>query len=189
MAGGTDTFTYTGTPAGSDLRQQRDDLGRRRRRASTSSTEAATAGWDLTSVTCSDGDSVGSVANSNATFNVAAGETVTCTFTNTKQGKVIVKKVMVGGTDTFTYTGTPAGSISVNNGTISADVKPGEYVSTEAATAGWDLTSVTCSDGDSIGSVANSNATFKVAAGEIVTCNFTNTKQRQDHRREADQPG
>ena len=41
---------------------------------------------------------------------------VTCTFTNTKAGKVIVKKVMEGGTDTFSFTGTPAGSISTNNG-------------------------------------------------------------------------
>ena len=34
-----------------------------------------------------------------------------------------------------------AGTIAVNNGTISADVAPGQYVSTEGAKAGWDLTS------------------------------------------------
>ena len=44
---------------------------------------------------------------------------MTCTFTNRKQGTVIVKKVMVGGTDTFSYTGTPSGAIDVKNGTIS----------------------------------------------------------------------
>ena len=71
-----------------------------------------------TSATCSDGSPVTAIS-------LQPGETVTCTFTNTKQGNVIVKKVMVGGTDTFTYTGTPAGSISVNNGTISQEVVAG----------------------------------------------------------------
>ena len=90
---------------------------------------------------------------------------------------MIVKKVMVGGTDTFSYTGTPAGDISSDNGTIAADVAPGQYTSTESAKAGWDLTALTCDDANSTGSVANRQATFNVAAGETVTCTFTNRKQ------------
>jgi uncharacterized repeat protein (TIGR01451 family)/fimbrial isopeptide formation D2 family protein len=132
--------------------------------------ETVPAGWDLTSATCSDGSAVSAI-------HLGAGETVTCTFTNTKHGEVIVKKVMVGGTGTFTYTGTPAGSISTNGGTISADVSPGQYNSTEAAQTGWDLDSVTCDDNDSVGSVANSKATFNVSPGETVTCTFTNVKR------------
>jgi hypothetical protein len=108
---------------------------------------------------------------------LAAGDDVTCTFTNTRKATIIVKKVMVGGTGTFTYTGTPSGSISVNNGTIQSTVSPGQYVSTEAAQAGWDLTSVSCDDANSVGSVPNSNATFNAEAGETVTCTFTNTKR------------
>ena len=46
---------------------------------------------------------------------------------------MIVKKVMVGGTDSFDYTGTPAGTISANNGTISANSGLGSYLSNEAA--------------------------------------------------------
>ena len=66
-----------------------------------------------------------------------------------------------------------------NDGTISADVAPGQHVSTEAAKAGWDLTGVVCDDANSIGSVANRQATFNVEAGETVTCTFTNRKQGQ----------
>src|SRR6185503_6015301 len=95
------------------------------------SVEGTKTGWDLTSISCDDGSSTvgstGNVSTRTATFNVEAGETVTCTFTNTKHGSVIVKKVMVGGTDTFSYTGTPNGSISVNNGTIDQEVSPGAF--------------------------------------------------------------
>ena len=84
---------------------------------------------------------------------------------------------MQGGTDSFGYTGTPNGTIAVNNGTISADVAPGQYASTEGSKAGWDLTAVACDDANSTGSVANRQATFNVEAGETVTCTFTNRKQ------------
>ncbi|MBM2821796.1 MAG: hypothetical protein HW413_542 [Thermoleophilia bacterium] len=178
MVGGTDTFDYTGTPAGT-ISVNNGTISANVGPGQYVSTEAAKAGWDLTAVSCDDGNSSGSVANRQATFNVEAGETVTCTFTNTKRGQVIVKKVMVGGTDTFNYTGTPSGSISANNGTISASVSAGQHVSTESAKAGWDLTSVVCDDANSSGSVANRQATFNVEAGEIVTCTFTNTKQGQ----------
>jgi uncharacterized repeat protein (TIGR01451 family) len=176
MVGGTDTFSYSGTPSGA-ISVNNGTISQNVGPGQYVSTEADKSGWNLTGVVCDDANSAGSVANRQATFNVEAGETVTCTFTNTKQGQVIVKKVMVGGTDSFAYSGTPGGSIAVNNGTITADVAPGQYVSTEAAKAGWDLTSVACDDGDSVGSVANRQATFNVAAGETVTCTFTNTKR------------
>src|SRR5205807_10331132 len=111
-----------------------------------------------------------------ASITLAAGDTVTCTFTDTKQGAVIVKKVMVGGTDTFTYSGTPSGAISTNNGTITASVAPGQYTSTETVPAGWALTSISCDDANSTGNVGTATATFNAEAGETVTCTFTNTK-------------
>ena len=176
MVGGTDTFSYSGTPSG-DISSNNGTISANVAPGQYVSTEAAKAGWDLSSVVCDDTDSSGSVANRQATFNVAAGETVICTFTNTKKGTVIVKKVMQGGTDSFGFTGTPNGTIAVNNGTISADVAPGQYASTEGSKAGWDLTAVACDDANSSGSVANRQATFNVEAGETVTCTFTNRKQ------------
>src|SRR5258706_320263 len=151
MVGGTGSFTYT-------------------------STETVPAGWALTDIVCSDDDSAGDKSNGVATFNVGAGENVTCTFTNTKNGSVTIKKVMVGGTGTFTFTGSPAGTISADNGTITQSVVPGTYTSTETAPAGWALTSIVCDDANSAGNTGNATATFIVSAGENVTCTYTNTK-------------
>jgi hypothetical protein len=142
-------------------------------------TEAATSGWKLTSITCSDSDSSGSVSYAKATYKVAAGETVTCTFTNTKEkAKIIVKKKTdpAGAYDKFTFSGDLAGQIS-DGQTIEKEVSPGTYTVTEAAASGWNLTSITCSDSDSSGSVSYAKATYKVAAGETVTCTFLNTKK------------
>jgi uncharacterized repeat protein (TIGR01451 family) len=144
--------------------------------------ELVPAGWALTGLNCVDtsGGTTTSLGTATASVALAPGETVTCTFTNTKAGKVIVKKVMQGGTDSFTFTGTPAGTISTNDGTISADVAPGTYQSTEDAKTGWTLTSITCDDGQSqapsTGSLGTRTATFNVDAGETVTCTFTNVE-------------
>ena len=175
MVGGTGSFTYTGTPSGT-ISTNNGTITQTVSAGQHQSVEGAAAGWDLTSVACDDANSTGSTGTRTATFNVEPGENVTCTFTNTRQGTVIVKKVMVGGTDTFTYTGTPAGSISSNNGTIQASVSAGQYTSTEAAAAGWHLTSIVCDDANSTGSAGTRTATFNVEAGETVTCTFTNTK-------------
>src|SRR5439155_649473 len=139
------------------------------------STETVPAGWALTSISCDDANSTGNVGTATATFNAEAGETVTCTFTNTKGAAVIVKKVMVGGTGTFTYSGTPSGAISTNNGTITASVAPGQYTSTETVPARWALTSISCDDANSTGNVGTATASSNAEAGETVTCTFTNT--------------
>lgn len=101
------------------------------------------------------------------------------TFVNTKLGKVIVKKVMVGGTDSFEFTGDVAGTISTSGDTLELDnVIPGsDPTSIETAKTGWDLTDITCSDSDSITDISTGLVIFRVNSGEEVTCTFTNTKQ------------
>ena len=49
-------------------------------------TESVTPGWSLTNLVCTGGgaDSSTSVANRVATLDIDAGESVVCTFTNTK---------------------------------------------------------------------------------------------------------
>ena len=142
------------------------------------SENADPAGWSLTDITCVDPTSNSSDSGREATAVVAAGETVTCTFTNTKKATLIVKKVMVGGTSSFAFTGTPAGTISSNNGTIQQLVAPGgPYTSVESDKPGWTLTSIDCGDSQSSGNVDTRTATFNVSAGEVVTCTFTNTKE------------
>ena len=58
-------------------------------------TESATSGWDLTDLVCTGGgaDSSTSLANRTATLDIDAGETVVCTFTNTKHASLKVVKV------------------------------------------------------------------------------------------------
>jgi hypothetical protein len=140
--------------------------------------EGDTAGWMLGSITC---DAGGSGDGSTATFVVGEGKTVTCTFHNVKLGKVRVVKKTVPAGDPAKFTFDPsddlaAGTFPLGDGDPAQEysVTPGTYGVTEAATDGWKLDSIGCDDGDSTGLA--STATYHVAAGEIVTCTFTNSK-------------
>ncbi len=114
----------------------------------------------------------------------AAGETVTCTFTNTKRGTIIVEKQTSpdGATGNFTFTGTAAGTISDNGRIIVPNLVPGTYTSTEAdPSPSFALGFILCDDGTSLTpstvSLANRLATFKLDPGETVTCVFTNVQR------------
>ena len=132
-------------------------------------TEAVPAGWDLTSATCADGSPVTNI-------DLSPGETVTCTFTNTQRGTIVVEKQTNpdGASGSFTFNGNAAGTIS-DDGTITvADLVPGQYTSTETVPPGWRLTSIVCDDNNSSGDILSGTVTFNVDPGEIVTCVFTN---------------
>lgn len=132
--------------------------------------ETVPTGWDLTSATCTNG-SIG-------TITVTAGQTTTCTFTNTKKGTIVLVKNTVGGDGTFNFTttggdGLPASpSVTTTSGTGShtfSNITPGTYSFSETVPTGWDLTSSSCTSG--------TPASFTVPAGGSVTCTFTNTKR------------
>jgi hypothetical protein len=132
--------------------------------------EAVPTGWDLTAAVCSDGSPVTDIA-------VSPDETVTCTFTNARRGTIVVEKQTDpdGASGSFLFTGDAAGTIGDGGRITVADLVPGTYTSTEVGpTAGFDLASVVCDDADSSGDVANRTATFRLGAGETVTCTFTN---------------
>lgn len=109
---------------------------------------------------------------------VEPGGLYTCPLRNSKFGKIILKKLTnpVGDPQTFDFTGDVGGTLA-DTQTASKDVPPGVYHATEAAQLGWDLTGLICDDTDSTGNIGTRTATFHVAAGEVVTCMFTNTKQ------------
>jgi hypothetical protein len=134
--------------------------------------EAALSGWDLTSATCDHGQSIGAI-------NLAAGQTITCTFTNTQRATLIVVKKTIGGDDTFTFVGGGNGvsanfSLTTSGGTASTtfiNLVPGPgYSVSENVPLAWQLISATCSNGN------NPNA-ITLAAGDTVTCTFTNKKK------------
>ena len=134
--------------------------------------ETVPSGWDLTSATCDNGEAPNSV-------DVGPGETITCVFTNTKRGTIIVEKQTNPSTDDlFTFTGHAAGQIA-DNGTIVVDnLQPGIYTSTESdPTPDYDLTSILCDDADSSGNIGTRTATFDLDPGETVKCTFTNTQR------------
>ncbi len=172
--GDTGTFAFTGAVAGQITTTTSDGVVSGGQLSSVvvpgtyAVAETPVAGWDTTS-SCSDGSSVGAIS-------VAPGETVTCTFVNTKRGTIIVRKATVGTTGTFAFTGAVAGQITTttsdgvaSGGQLSSGVVPGTYAVAETPVAGWDTTS-SCDDGSSVGAVS-------VAPGETVTCTFVNTKR------------
>ena len=127
-------------------------------------------GWDLTSATCNDGSNPASIA-------IDPGETITCTFENTKQGGLTVVKNTAGGDGTFKFSSGELGAFSLATvaGTASrtfASLQPGSYSLAESTKKGWDPTGATCDDG-------SNPASIDIAAGEVVTCTFENTKRGQ----------
>ena len=134
--------------------------------------ELAAAGWDLTGASCDDQSPVNQVS-------LQPGETVTCTFTNTKRGSITVEKQTSpdGAADQFTFTGDVAGTLADGGSLTKLDLKPGTYTSTELAKAGWDLGAITCDDEDSSGDVPKMTATFKLDPGEDITCVFQNVQR------------
>ncbi len=123
-------------------------------------------GWELTSAVCSDDSDPESIS-------LEAGEIVTCTFTNTQQGKIIVEKQ----TDPDSSEASFEFETDYSNNFFLADgqqndsgfLSPGTYSVSENVPAGWDLTSATCSDQSDPSEVS-------LQAGETVTCTFTNTQ-------------
>ena len=113
-------FTTTGTGLSSFLLDDDADAERSNQQnftglaaGSYSVTETATAGWTLTSITCSAG---GTVNGSTANIVLAAGANVTCTFVNTLNTVALTPTLVidkVADTETITITGS-AGSFVAN---------------------------------------------------------------------------
>jgi hypothetical protein len=134
-------------------------------------TETAKTGYDQTSASAECSFTVDYPADAARTFS--------CTYTNTARGTIIVEKQTVpdGSTATFAFTGTAAGTIGDGQNITVSDLVPGTYTSVEGAKARWDLTDIVCDDANSTGSTTTRTATFRLDAGEVVTCVFTNTKR------------
>lgn len=88
------------------------------------------------------------------------------------RGKIVVKKVTVGGDASFTFTPSYGGQFSLSNGqsNTSAPLAPGAYAVSETVPAGWDGTGAACDNG-------NSPSAIMLEPGQTVTCTFTNTQR------------
>ena len=137
--------------------------------------ELTQTGWDLTSATCSDGTN-----NSidPAAISLGAGQVVTCTFTNTQRGKILVDKVTLpaGSAQKFTFNPSWGASFDLADADAANDsgfLVPGNYSVSESSLTGWDLTSASCDDNDA----TTGPDAINLDPGETVTCTFTNTQR------------
>ena len=137
--------------------------------------QVAVPGWLRESVTCSDGSPLDAV-------NVAPDEHVTCTFVNSRRGRIIVRKdARPNSVQDFDFT--TGGGLSPsafqldddgneNNALTSTrsfivDAGSGYSVDEAPVPPDWTLASASCSDGSPVSNI-------DVAAGETVTCTFVN---------------
>jgi len=150
--------------------------------------ETLPSGWtSAVSITSDLGTSSFGSSGATATVsNLAANDTVTITFTNTKHAKItVIKDAIPSDAQDFSFTGTPLSAIpgfsldddadgTLPNTTEILSLKPGDYTITEGAAAGFELTGITGADTFDL---ATKTANISLAAGEEVTVTFTNTKQ------------
>lgn len=145
-------------------------------------TETQQAGYDLTGVTGDLGGVSARVTKDTTarscsfTLNLVtdSGKVFSCGFTNTKRGKIIVKKITSPDSpQTFSFTPSYEAPFTLQNGgsDTSALLVPGSYSVSEGATLGWDNTSATC-DG-----TGNTPANITLLPGATVTCTFINTQR------------
>jgi len=187
-------------------------------------TESALAGWVITNIACtangatyaigtgqgagfSEGATAGYDQGDNTVkVDLTAGDSPTCTFTNTKSSSLAIQKATTGGTASFDYTvdGTGLSPFSRNTATQGnpttqaafefTGLQLGLKYVTETALTGWTLTNIVCTAngatytiGTGQGAAFDQGATagydqgdntvkVDVTAGTTPTCTFTNTK-------------
>src|SRR5437667_46518 len=126
-----------------------------------------------------------------ASITQAAGDTETCTFTDTKRGQIVVDKVTSpsGDPTSFSFSTTGSGYASFTLTDAAAPngqtLSPGAYSVSEAIPAGWVLTGLSCASslGTStftttappVAGPGTATASITLAADDTVTCTFTNT--------------
>ena len=154
--------------------------------------EAAVAGFKLTAFSCvdPDGGTTTDTANGTAAIDMDPGETITCTFENTKLGKIVIVKDTLpddpqdfafatgGGLSLASFELDDDGDATLSNTQVFDDVLPGSYSVTEAPVAGFALTALDCvdPDGGTVATAANGTVAIDLDAGETITCTFENTK-------------
>lgn len=205
MVGGTGSFDFTGDVAGTisvnngTLAPNDEVLP-----GTYTSVEGTEAGWALTNITCDDTTNGGTASTGNvntrtATFNVDAGETVTCTFTNTKRGNITVVKyndhngdgTKDAGDETLGDTGVGAEieatrwemhlvgtgvnasqwtGAQVQGQVTFSDLLPNSFTLSEQIKQGWVQTNITCGQEGEDYDAVNDSLSFDFAAGENLTC-------------------
>jgi len=159
-------------------------------------------GWEYVSAVCIDEEDLAVVSvpiPNGVEFAQGDGQTTSCTFTNKKQGTIIIKKVTnpAGNvTDSFTFDNDAAllpATFQLKDNQIEVmlfvpvnddpTTTTPYTISEQDPTPGFDLTDVTCESSfgilgnNSTGDVSTRTANIAIRAGEAVACTFTNTQR------------
>ena len=188
--GGDGTFGYTGTLGLTTLTTATGTISQTFSNLTpgpyTLAEDDPAPAFDFSNLECTDPDSgsIVTLATRSAAIDLDAGESITCTYTNTKRGSVTVVKNTTGGDGTFGYTGTLGlTTLTTATGTISqtfSNLTPGPYTLAENDPApAFDFSNLECTDPDSgsIVTLATRSAAIDLDAGESITCTYTNTKR------------
>ena len=150
-------------------------------------TQGATAGWDLTSLSCLGGGST-DVPNRRATVVVDATTQARCTFTNRSAAITVVQSTAGGDGQDFSFSGCAGSGCgtfrldddsdpTLPNKLTAAGLAPGTYTVSQVAVGAFPLTSLSCSTGESV-DLAQRTVTITLAADEATTCTFSNGTPR-----------
>jgi hypothetical protein len=144
-------------------------------------TETALPDWDLTNLVCTGagGDSSTNLGDRKATLDIDAGETVVCTFTNTKRGEAIVLKTegddTPAGEWTFTLDGVEK-TTDANGRIVWPNLEPGTYTLCEVdIPEGWH-SSLENEEGAEVLENGDICIEITVGVGQRVTISVDNTK-------------
>ncbi|MGW9167000.1 prealbumin-like fold domain-containing protein [Agromyces sp. NPDC055658] len=150
--------------------------------------ELSRDGYETTGLACVDGAADGTpstTADLVGSIGLDPGETVTCTFTNTEWGVIVVDKSTTppGSSQEFGFEWGPDGGdeagfalSDASEPFTTAPLAPGDYRVTELETAGWALDGVTCTGGASEPTIDGANAVIALGLGETVVCTFANSQ-------------
>ncbi|MDX1614519.1 MAG: hypothetical protein R3300_09430 [Candidatus Promineifilaceae bacterium] len=181
------SFQFTGSPTGTIPANGTLVVANLEPGTYTSTERDPAPEFDVTAVECDDQASAtpssGDAGSRTAVFNLDPGEMVTCTFTNTRRGTLVVASETVpdGAAGDFLFTGVPSGTVSANGTLVAANLTPGTYTTTESDPAPeFELTAVECDDeasaSPSSGDASTRTAVFNLDPGETVRCLFTNAQ-------------
>ena len=149
--------------------------------------------WSFTSVSCTSSGGNGSTGTQHGTtaqvdITLHAGDTVTCTYTNSGLGSVKIVKETIGGFSPpafpFTSTGGPfslsttAAGVAGEDSTTFNNLSAGSTfnIAETPVPGSYDLTSVSCSDGTN-GNLATGAVTVTVPLNATTTCTYVDTKR------------
>lgn len=139
--------------------------------------------WVLDDIFCDTGENV-DVENRTVTIILGATEDVTCTFLNRSPSIKIAQDATPDAPQDFSFTGCQGAGCgpfvldddadpALSNSVTASGLAPGTYTITQATTANWSLSDLSCTTGEVV-DLVNRRVTITLGTDEFAKCTFTN---------------